>query len=95
MTTKCKNCNHDLKGNFCNNCGQTKETHEINFKSILHEIQHSIFHIDKGILYTTKELFIRPGLTIREYLHGKRVKHFKPFAYINQKLLNIAFQKCE
>lgn len=82
MTTTCKNCKHFFEGNFCNHCGQTANTHEINFKSIVHEIQHSIFHIDKGILYTTKELFQRPGQTIREYLDGKRVKHFKPFAYI-------------
>lgn len=68
MITTCKNCNHNFKGNFCNNCGQTANTHEINFTSILHEIQHGIFHIDKGILYTSKELFRRPGHTIREYL---------------------------
>jgi hypothetical protein len=48
----------------------------------LHEIQHSILHIDKGILYTTKELFKRPGHTIKEYIDGKRVQHFKPLAYI-------------
>jgi hypothetical protein len=82
MKTTCKNCKNSFEGNFCNNCGQTSKTHEINFKSILHEIQHSIFHIDKGILFTTKELFQRPGQTIKEYLEGKRVKHFKPFAYI-------------
>ncbi len=82
MTTICKNCNQTFEGNFCNNCGQTANTHEINFKGILHELQHSVLHIDKGILYTTKELFRRPGHTIRDYLNGQRVKHFKPFAYV-------------
>ncbi len=82
MITNCKNCNHTFKGNFCNKCGQTANTHEINFKSIVHEIQHSILHVDKGILYTTRELFKRPGHTIREYIYGRRIKHFKPFAYI-------------
>ncbi|MEZ4902365.1 MAG: DUF3667 domain-containing protein [Spirosomataceae bacterium] len=82
MITICKNCTNSFEGNFCNNCGQTANTHEINFKSIVHEIQHSILHIDKGILYTTKDLFKKPGQTIREYLDGKRVKHFKPFAYV-------------
>lgn len=82
MTNNCKNCNHKLVGNFCNNCGQAANTHDINFKSIIYEIQHSIFHIDKGILYTTKSLLLRPGKTVRDYLNGKRVKHFKPFAYI-------------
>lgn len=82
MKVTCKNCNNSFKGNFCNECGQTANTHEINFKSVLHEIQHGIFHVDRGILFTTKELLLRPGITIRAYLAGKRIKHFKPFAYI-------------
>ncbi len=81
-TITCKNCNHKFEGNYCNNCGQTAETHEINFNSIIHEIQHGVFHVDKGILYTTKELLTRPGYTISDYLNGKRVKHFKPFGYV-------------
>jgi hypothetical protein len=82
MAINCKNCNNLYDGNYCNHCGQSANTHEINFKSILHEVQHSLLHIDKGILYTTKELLLRPGKTISDYLNGKRVKHFKPFAYI-------------
>lgn len=82
MTTICKNCNFTFEGKYCNNCGQTANTHEINFHSILHEVQHTFLHVDKGILYTTKQLLIRPGHTIREYLNGKRVEHFKPFSYI-------------
>lgn len=82
MNIICKNCNHSFEGNFCNNCGQTADTHEINFSSVVHEIQHSILHIDKGILYTTKEMLSKPGQTIRDYINGKRVKHFRPFAYI-------------
>lgn len=82
MTTTCKNCNYNLDRNFCANCGQSSNIHDINFKSIVHEIQHSVFHVDNGILYTTKQLFVRPGHTIREYISGKRVKHFKPIAYI-------------
>jgi len=81
MAINCKNCNNLYDGNYCNHCGQSANTHEINFKSILHEVQHSLLHIDKGILYTTKELLLRPGKTISDYLNGKRVKHFKPFAF--------------
>jgi Protein of unknown function (DUF3667) len=82
MTINCKNCKTTFEGNYCNKCGQTANTHEINFHSILHEVQHTFLHIDKGILYTTKQLLIRPGHTIRDYLNGKRVEHFKPFSYI-------------
>lgn len=82
MKGLCKNCSHKLEGNYCKNCGQSAHTHDINFKEFLHEIQHSILHVDKGILFTTKELFIRPGHAIKEYIDGKRVRHFKPIAYI-------------
>jgi Protein of unknown function (DUF3667) len=39
-------------------------------------------HLDKGILFTTKELFTRPGHSIREFLDGKRVRHFKPISMV-------------
>lgn len=81
MTTTCKNCNQNFTGHFCNNCGQSADTHEINFKYFWHEVQHGLLHIDKGILYTTKQLFTIPGNTIREYINGKRVSHFKPIAF--------------
>ena len=76
----CKNCGQHLILNqkFCHNCGQNAETHRINFHFLLHEIQHGIFHVDKGIFYTLKELFTRPGHTIREYIEGRRQNHFKP-----------------
>ena len=43
---------------------------------------HGIFHFDKGLLYTIKELFTRPGHSIREYIQGKRVKHFNYFTTV-------------
>ncbi|MGV0754726.1 DUF3667 domain-containing protein [Empedobacter brevis] len=78
----CKNCNNNFNGNFCNFCGQSSHIHKINFHFVIHEIQHSIFHVDGGIFYTIKELFKRPGNSIREYIDGKRVKHFKPVTYV-------------
>ncbi len=82
MTTTCKNCNQNFKGHYCNNCGQSANTKEITSIYLWHEIVHGILHLDNGILYTTIELFSRPGFTIREYIEGKRVRHFKPVAYI-------------
>lgn len=82
LNTVCKNCSNNFSGNFCNTCGQKKETHKINFHFILHEIQHSLFHIDGGILYTIKELGRRPGKTIRNFIDGKRVNHFKPVTFV-------------
>lgn len=80
----CKNCGQHLHldQKFCHNCGQNSNTHRINFHFLVHEVQHGIFHVDKGIFYTIKELFTRPGHTIREYIEGRRQSHFKPVLLI-------------
>lgn len=82
MEVTCKNCNQIYAGNFCNNCGQQSDTHRLNLHFIWHDIQHAFFHFDKGVLYTAKELFTRPGDSIREFVEGKRVKHFKPISLV-------------
>lgn len=78
----CKNCTHQFEGNFCNSCGQSSHTHEINLHFVAHEIQHGIIHVDRGFFYTIRELFTRPGDTIRAYIDGKRVEHFKPLTFL-------------
>lgn len=80
--TTCKNCDHQFTGNFCNNCGQSAATHRLNFHFLWHDIQHALLHFDNGIFYTLKELFSRPGHSIRAYIEGKRVRHYKPIAVV-------------
>ncbi len=77
----CKNCDQLVEGNFCSNCGQNSKVGRFNFLTFIKEVSGSIFQLNRGILFTAKELFIRPGKTIREYLGGKRKRHFKPLAY--------------
>lgn len=82
MTKNCLNCNSEIQGQFCSNCGQNTETHKINLHYLVHDIQHGLLHFDNGILFTAKELFTRPGNSIREFLNGKRVNHFKPVSLV-------------
>lgn len=82
MTIICKNCHHSFKGHYCNNCGQSAETHKLNLHYVWHDLQHGLFHFDNGIAYTAKELFTRPGHSIREFIEGKRIKHFKPISLV-------------
>ncbi|WP_281323387.1 DUF3667 domain-containing protein [Flavobacterium aestivum] len=82
MNITCKNCHQTYKGHYCSNCGQTAETHQLNLHFLLHDLQHGLFHFDSGITYTGKQLFTRPGHSIREFIEGKRVKHFKPISLI-------------
>jgi hypothetical protein len=82
MEIICKNCHHPYNGNYCTNCGQPAETHKINAHFLWHDIQHGLLHFDKGILYSLKQLFTRPGDSVREFIEGKRVKHFKPLSLV-------------
>jgi hypothetical protein len=81
-TNICRNCNHEFEGDFCNHCGQAADTHRLNMHHIWHDLQHGLFHFDNGIFYTIKQLLTRPGYTIREYINGKRVRHFKPLSFV-------------
>ncbi len=78
----CKNCQKRTSGNYCSNCGQSVHVERIDAHYFLHDIPHSVFHIDKGFWYTFKSLFINPGKSLSEYLAGKRINHFRPFAYV-------------
>lgn len=82
MKIVCKNCNRIFEGNFCNFCGQSASTHQINKYFLLHDLQYGFFSFDKGILFTIKELFTRPGLAIKDFLEGKRVRYFKPISFL-------------
>ncbi|MCD0469710.1 DUF3667 domain-containing protein [Flavobacterium sp. JAS] len=82
MEIICKNCRHVFHGKYCNNCGQTADTHKINAHFLWHDIQHGLFHFDGGVPYSLKQLFTRPGHSIREFIEGKRVRHFKPLSLV-------------
>ena len=83
MTTKCLSCNIISEGKFCSNCSQSLSTHRFSFQHVLqHDFIHGVFHFDKGFFYTIKELFTRPGHSTREYIQGKRTKHFNYFTTV-------------
>ena len=78
----CKNCETLFMGNFCPNCSQSAATKKIDAHYILHDIPHSVLHIDKGLPYTFSQLCKNPGNALLAYFEGKRVRFFKPFAYV-------------
>jgi hypothetical protein len=79
--TNCKNCNEPTGGKYCSNCGQPMQLKRIDGHYILHEIEHLI-HFERGILYTVKELLIRPGKTVREFITDNRNRLVKPIIFI-------------
>ncbi|MBN9296282.1 MAG: DUF3667 domain-containing protein [Filimonas sp.] len=82
MEKHCLNCGNIIHDQYCACCGQKAATGRLDIHFLWHEIQHSVIHIDKGILYTARELCIRPGHTVREFIEGKRIKHFRPLMFL-------------
>ena len=78
----CQNCGHEYAGYYCSQCGQRADTHRINWHYLWHDIPHSVWHVDQGIAFTLRELLTRPGHSIREFLAGKRINHYRPLALL-------------
>ena len=77
----CINCDRAVSGaeqKFCPACGQPTPVHRIDWHFLGHELEHSVLHMDRGILYSLKELMLRPGHLMRAYLQGQRAKQVKP-----------------
>lgn len=81
MSEICKNCSAEILLNFCGNCGQ-KKPKRIDQKYIKDEIQYTVFHMNKGFLYSAKKILIAPGKTTRDFLEGNRVNHYKPILMV-------------
>ena len=78
----CKNCEHTFEGNFCSNCGQKTNTKRLDWNYIFDELKYTFLHLNGGLLYTCKQLLTRPGDMVREFIEGKRVKHYKPILLV-------------
>jgi hypothetical protein len=83
MNSACKNCDHplDLSFIFCPACGQKTATRRLRMTEILHDFWTQFTDIDKGFFTLLRDLVLRPGIVAREYIGGKRRKHFGPLNF--------------
>ncbi|MCE7057307.1 DUF3667 domain-containing protein [Algoriphagus sp. AGSA1] len=77
----CKKCALEITGNYCVGCGNAKELLRIDGRYIAKEIS-GVLNFDKGILYTIRELLIRPGAAVRSYMAEDRSRLVKPVIFI-------------
>ena len=75
----CQNCGYEAEHLYCSNCGQLLNAKRISLGHLLHEVTHTFWHLEKGFLYTLKELGTNPGTMQRKYLDGLRLPYQKPF----------------
>src|SRR5262245_8742825 len=76
----CPNCGYESDQRFCSSCGQPMMIHRIDMAHLLHEVAHTFWHLEKGFLFTLKELGRHPGTMQRKYLSGLRLPYQKPFS---------------
>lgn len=89
MHSLCLNCDQKTQGKFCSNCGQKTDTHRIVLRHFLmHDMLHGVWHLEKGILFTVKEIFVRPGQAALDYIKGKRIRYYNVF-YLSLLLIGL------
>lgn len=76
---ECKNCGQPGEGKFCSACGEVLKAERINLPFMLHEVINTFTYLERGFLYTFKQLAYHPGIMQRNYLSGLRLKNQKPF----------------
>ncbi|MDO5505316.1 MAG: DUF3667 domain-containing protein [Pseudoxanthomonas suwonensis] len=83
--TRCANCGRAVEGAgqaFCPACGQPTPAHRIDWHFLVHELEHSVLHMDRGVFFTLRNLLLRPGHMIRDYIEGRRAGIVKPLLLI-------------
>lgn len=75
----CPTCATHYKGNYCPRCGQAASISRYSFKKAF------LLFIDvwglgnRGMYHTIRDLFLRPGYMVRDYLNGMHMAYFPPF----------------
>ena len=83
--TSCQNCGYTIEPGavFCSRCGQKTNLHRFTMPHLSHEIMHAVTHTDKGIFFLMRELTLRPGEVLYNYLsRHQRKKYFSPFTFL-------------
>lgn len=84
-STHCANCGAAIDPSYkaCPQCGQKTAIHRFTVPHFLHELFHAFTHADKSVVMLARELIIRPGTVLKEYIiEGKRKKYFNPFTFL-------------
>ncbi|MBL8550154.1 MAG: DUF3667 domain-containing protein [Hyphomonadaceae bacterium] len=76
---KCLNCDADVNGRYCANCGQPTHVHRT-LGHVVEEFLHGLIHFDTKAWRTLPMLVARPGTLTSRYVHGRRAHYISPVA---------------
>ena len=77
----CLNCNAELTGAYCAQCGQKNIRSGLRFGEVISDFFSYNFSIDGPILQTLKLLVMNPGELYRSFIQGKRKSYYKPIQF--------------
>lgn len=76
---ECATCGTHYEGNYCPRCGQSSKIGRYSFKNAI------LLYLDvwgignRGMFRSIRDLILRPGYMIRDYLKGMQMAYYPPF----------------
>ena len=79
---RCLNCDapYPALARFCARCGQRTDTKRLTLRDIWRELMHVFANVERSPLALARALLTRPGGVARDYVEGRRRRHYGPFA---------------
>lgn len=75
----CTTCGTHYSGNYCPRCGQSAKIGRYSFKNALLLFLDVWGLGNRGMFRSIRDLLLRPGYMIRDYLRGMQMAYFPPF----------------
>ena len=76
---ECATCGTRYDGNYCPRCGQSAKIGRYSFKNALLLFLDVWGLGNRGMFRSIRDLILRPGYMIRDYLRGMQMAYFPPF----------------
>lgn len=76
---ECATCGTRFEGNYCPRCGQSARIGRYSFKKALLLFLDVWGVGNRGMFRSIRDLILRPGYMIRDYLRGMQMAYFPPF----------------
>ena len=76
---ECATCGTHFEGNYCPRCGQSAQIGRYSFKKAFLLFLDVWGVGNRGMFRSIRDLLLRPGYMIRDYLRGMQMAYFPPF----------------
>ena len=76
---ECATCGTHYEGNYCPRCGQSAKIGRYSFKKAILLFLDVWGLGNRGMFRSIRDLILRPGYMIRDYLRGMQMAYFPPF----------------